>query len=167
MLAAKSYLVLAAPYLALAALILALAGVGIAWWAHRRVSKLYLEAGASLEATILDLMARMKDVEQFRAGLEEYLKTAELRIHSSVRGMGMMRFNPFYGDGSGGNQSFSVAMLDERGNGVVISALHSRAGSASVYAKPVTKGTSTFELTEEEREAIKKAMESLKINPKS
>ena len=157
------YLSVAAPYLAAGAFLLGLIVAVAALMAHRRVSMLYLANGGSLEDSILDLMKRMKDMELFREGLEEYLKKAELRMHSSIRAVGMVRFNPFHGDGSGGNQSFSAALLDERGNGIVVSAIHARAGSASVYAKPVSKGASTFELTEEERQAITKAMESLRL----
>lgn len=159
------YLVVIAPYLAAGAFLLALVSAIAAFLAHRRVSALALGGGEKLESTILDLIRRMKDIEHFREGLEEYLKNAELRMHTSIRTVGMVRFNPFHGDGSGGNQSFSAALLDEAGNGIVISALHSRAGSASVYAKPVMKGASMFELTEEERQAIGKAMESLRQAP--
>lgn len=156
------YLSVTAPYLAAGAFLLGIIAAVAALTAHRRVSVLYLANGASLEDSILDLMKRMKDMEIFREGLEEYLRKAEVRMHSSIRAVGMVRFNPFHGDGSGGNQSFSAALLDERGNGIVVSAIHARAGSASVYAKPVSKGASTFELTEEERQAITKAMESLR-----
>ena len=57
----------------------------------------------------------------------------------------------------GGDQSFSVALLDGENSGVVISALHTREGNR-VYAKPVEKGKAVkYPLTEEEQEAIKKA----------
>lgn len=158
----QAYLLIAAPYLAAGAFLLALVGILIAWQAHVRARKLQWEAGQPLEKTIQELVKHSRDLRQFRESVEEYLKRAELRMHTSVRGVGVVRFNPFHGDGSGGNQSFSAAFLNERGDGVVLSALHSRAGSASVYAKPVSKGASTFELTEEEREAIGKAMESVR-----
>lgn len=163
--AATAYLTVTAPYLAAGAFLLALIGAAAAIFANYRVSRMALSGGESLEKTLGNLIVRMKDMEHFRGDLEEYLKKAEVRMHTSIRAVGMVRFNPFHGDGSGGNQSFSLATLDESGNGVVISALHSRAGSASVYAKPVSKGASTFELTEEERAAIGKAIESLKQVP--
>ncbi len=160
--AATMYLTIAAPYMAAGAFALALIAAIIALTAHRRARKLSLMSGDPLEKTILELAKHSRDMREFRSGLEDYLKRAEQRIHSSIRGIGMVRFNPFHGDGSGGNQSFSAAFLSERGDGIVFSALHSRAGHASVYAKPIIKGSSTFELTEEEREAIAKATESLR-----
>ena len=55
----------------------------------------------------------------------------------------------------GGNQSFSLAVLDQEGSGVIISALHSR-DSTRVYAKPVVLGKeSKYSLSDEEKEAVK------------
>jgi len=71
-----------------------------------------------------------------------------------VRGVGVVRFNPF--TAQGGNQSFAAAFLDEQGSGVVLSTLYAR-DRVGVYAKPVDNGSSSFELTEEEKEAISKA----------
>lgn len=53
----------------------------------------------------------------------------------------------------GGHMSFSLALLDARGDGVVVSALNDRAG-ARVYAKPIVGGRSTFTLSEEEQRAL-------------
>lgn len=53
----------------------------------------------------------------------------------------------------GGHMSFSLALLDARGDGVVVSALNDRDG-ARVYAKPIVAGRSTFNLSEEEQRAL-------------
>ncbi|HEX9075532.1 MAG TPA: DUF4446 family protein, partial [Anaerolineae bacterium] len=57
----------------------------------------------------------------------------------------------------GGDQSFTVAILDDHADGVVLSGLHSRADSR-VYAKPVVRGQSNYTLTGEEKDAIARAM---------
>ncbi|MBI3458671.1 DUF4446 family protein [Candidatus Azambacteria bacterium] len=69
----------------------------------------------------------------------------------------MIRFNPFKEVGS--DQSFSLAILDAHNNGIVISSLFSRDNNR-VYGKAVKNGTSKYELLEEEKEVIKKAMNS-------
>ena len=66
----------------------------------------------------------------------------------------MVIFNPFPDQGS--NQSFAIGMLDEEGNGLVISSLYSRE-RISVFAKPVKNGKSEYELSTEEKEALEKA----------
>lgn len=74
-----------------------------------------------------------------------------------VQKLGIVRFNPY--NDTGGNQSFAIALLSRLGDGVVLSSLHGRAGTR-VYAKPVKAGQGVeFSLSEEERVAIKKAME--------
>jgi hypothetical protein len=67
----------------------------------------------------------------------------------------MKRFNPF--KEVGGDQSFSVALLNGKNNGLVISSLYTREGTR-IYAKAITNGLSEkHPLTEEEEEIIKLA----------
>jgi len=56
-----------------------------------------------------------------------------------------------------GRQSSSVALLDSHGNGVILSSILHRE-QARLYAKPVADGTSEFDLSPEEREALEAAM---------
>ena len=84
----------------------------------------------------------------------------EKRLDQSVRGIGTVRFNPFKGTGDGGNQSFATALLDENENGVVLSTLYTRE-RVGIYAKPLKSGKSEYELTGEEREAVKQAKEKM------
>jgi hypothetical protein len=69
-----------------------------------------------------------------------------------------VRFNPFAD--TGGDQSFALALLDAKGNGVVVSSLHTRTATR-FYAKPVAGGASTLSLSDEEVRALKQAMESM------
>ena len=156
---ASHYLEAAAPYLAAGAFLLGLIALGMEWRLRRRLSRLALGSSGSLEETIGILSAEAKEMRAFRSELEKYLKHAEARLRTSVRGVGVVRFNPFT-QGQGGNQSFASAFLDERGNGVVFSTLYAR-DRVGVYAKPVENGASTFELTDEEKEAIARAQESI------
>lgn len=69
--------------------------------------------------------------------------------------IGLVRFNPF--KETGGDQSFILAILDGRDNGMVISSLHGRSGTRW-YAKTVIEGKGKeHELSEEEQQAIKQA----------
>jgi len=88
--------------------------------------------------------------------LVKYLETVEKRLKKSVQGIGIIRFNPF--EDAGSNQSFCIAFLNEEGDGVVISSLYSRE-KVSVYAKPIKKGESEYSLSDEEKEAVKNALQ--------
>lgn len=154
-----SYLILATPYMATGALLIALIAVGYAIALKHRLMRLSAGKSGNLEETLEALLKDSKDNKQFRAELERYLKLAESRLRQSVQGVGVVRFNPF-AEGQGGNQSFCVAFLDEQGSGVVFSTLYAR-DRVGVYAKPVSNGSSSFELSAEEKEAIAKAQESI------
>jgi uncharacterized protein DUF4446 len=73
----------------------------------------------------------------------------------AIQKVGVIRYNPF--PDTGGDQSFAIALLDSLGNGVVVSSLHSRTDTR-VFAKPVQGGRSRFQLSDEEQDAIKKAL---------
>ncbi|MGH2441773.1 MAG: DUF4446 family protein [Chloroflexota bacterium] len=92
---------------------------------------------------------------------EEHDRIAHL-MPEVIRHVGLVRFSPFHD--TGGDQSFTLAMLDGRGDGVVITALHSRSDSR-LYAKPLEHGTSSYSLTAEEREAMNKALSSGSPSP--
>lgn len=111
--------------------------------------------GADLEATLMDYVARMDQVEQVARAVDERSGRIEARQPYLLQHIGVVRFNPF--PDKGGDQSFVVALLDDHADGVVLSGLHSRSDSR-VYAKPVARGQSNYTLTGEEKEAIARAM---------
>lgn len=147
-------------------LIILIAGIAIATalglHTEWRMSRLmHGKSGKNLEEIVIRNASDMDRFKQFRKELEKYLESVEKRLERSVRGVATIRFNPFKGTGEGGNQSFASAFIDERGNGVVFSTLHARE-RISIFAKPLTDGKSTYELTGEERHAIQKAKEQLR-----
>lgn len=77
------------------------------------------------------------------------------RLAKALQKIYTIRFNPFRDQG--GNQSFATALMDENGDGVIISSLYSR-DKVNIYAKPLLEAKSEYELTEEEKEAINKAL---------
>lgn len=81
--------------------------------------------------------------------------TVERDVRRSLGRIGLVRFNPF--EDTGGNQSFALAILDAQGDGFVVSSLHARAGTR-VYAKAITGGLSEGALSEEESEALRRAL---------
>lgn len=100
--------------------------------------------------------------ENFKERLEEALRATE-RLESfrkknldNIQRVCLKRYNPYHD--TGGDQSFSVSLLDGFGNGLVITSLHSRSGTR-VFAKPVRGGKEEgFEFSEEEKEVVEKAI---------
>lgn len=76
-------------------------------------------------------------------------------IEGAVRHVGLVRYDAF--EDVGGRLSFSCAMLDDHGNGVVVTSINGRQDTR-VYAKPITGGKSPHNLSIEEDEAIRQAL---------
>lgn len=91
--------------------------------------------------------ATAASVSQIRAEHDELVRV----MPSVIRHVGLVRFSPFHD--TGGDQSFALALLDGRMNGVVVTGLHARTDSR-LYAKPIERGGSAYSLTPEEREAM-------------
>ena len=92
---------------------------------------------------------RMREMEATYAILEG-------RTRRSLQHIGLVRFNPF--EDTGSDQSFAIALLDDQRDGVVLSSLHSR-DNTRLYAKPVADGSSSHNLSDEETQAIRIAVE--------
>lgn len=76
-------------------------------------------------------------------------------IEGAVRRVGLVRYDAF--EDVGGRLSFSCALLDDHGNGVVVTSINGRQDTR-VYAKPITGGRSGYNLSVEEEEAIRQAL---------
>lgn len=141
--------------------------VVLAWLLHMhlRLSRLVPGKSSSVEQTLDEIRKHIDDIEHFNKELEGYLKKVEFRLKRSARAVETIRFNPFQGDGSGSNQSFATAIVNESGDGVIISSLYARE-RCSVYAKPLKAFASTFELSLEEQQAVKRAKDSLTVEIK-
>jgi cell division protein FtsL len=110
-----------------------------------------------LEEVISEQLKRMRGIEGNVNKLFQWNEDLQKIVDISITKVGVVRFNPF--KDTGGDQSFVVALLDSKNNGLVLSSLFTREGTR-VYTKPIEKGTSTYNLSNEEQEAIQKA-----INP--
>lgn len=115
---------------------------------HRGKTRSLSEILAGFDKQIDDITV---DLNQLSALVEKLLS----REKTHLQKIGLVRFNPFAD--TGGKQSFVLALLDGEDNGLLITALYSRQGTRW-YTKRVKKGKGVdIELTDEEREAIKKA----------
>jgi hypothetical protein len=94
-------------------------------------------------------------VEDLANGLQMRLSTAEERLDGAIAHHGLVRYDAY--NEMSGRQSTSIALLDARGSGVVVSSIHHR-DQARLYAKQVVEGQATLELSPEEQEAVRVAL---------
>ena len=99
---------------------------------------------------ITDQKSINQRINKDEASIEEIVKI----IQGSYQKFAMIRYNPFRE--TGGDQSFSMALLDLRDNGIVITSIHGREVDR-MYAKEIINGKSKNNLSAEEIEAIKVA----------
>jgi hypothetical protein len=108
---------------------------------------------ASLQAQFESLSQYVQDAA---ARLDERMHVAEDRLDGAIAYRALVRYDA-YGEMSG-RQSTSIALLDARRSGVVLSSIHHR-DQARLYAKQVHEGRGEIELSPEENEAIRLALE--------
>jgi len=106
------------------------------------------------------VLNKVRGLEEKVEKILEEIEKMKKEQRFSVQKVGIIRFNPF--SEVGGDQSFSVALLNEGDDGMVITSLYSRQENR-VYGKPIKNGQSEYTLSEEEKQAIEKAKNS-KIN---
>jgi len=117
-------------------------------------------SGHQLETLLQEYIKKVTELEEKQKQSDARLTSVKIKLRASVDHVELIRFRAFENVGS--DLSFAMALLNQEGNGVVLSSIHNREESR-VYAKPVNIGQSTYSLTGEEKEVIAKAMVGQKI----
>ena len=110
-----------------------------------------------------EVLGQLRELKENFERISAELESLKKENKFSVQKVGIVRFNPFRE--VGGNQSFSIALLDGNDNGIVITSLYTREGNR-VYGKPIKQGQSEYLLSEEEKKAIEKAKYERENQPK-
>ena len=147
--------------IAIAALVVGVLALLLAMWLllrTRRLARLGAfrpEMPADLQNALEREIERVDGLTLNVQDLADRLPGVERQAGAALQRVGIVRYNPFAD--TGGQQSFAVALLDARGSGFVISSLHSRQATR-VYLKQVNQGRSDTALSDEESEAIRRAL---------
>ncbi|MEK7447765.1 MAG: DUF4446 family protein [Patescibacteria group bacterium] len=124
---------------------------------YKRVGKVFdTSKNGDIYKILEKYLKETKEVENYAKKVEIEMAKISKKMQKSIQKIGFVRYNPFGKNDTGGNQSFSIALLDKDDSGFVITSMHAREGTR-VYAKPVSEGKSTNTLSDEEIEAVKKA----------
>lgn len=116
--------------------------------------------GKNLEEDLSNFMYKVDRVEKQNAEIMNFCKNLDDDLTKCIQKVGIVRYSAFKDTGS--DLSFAVALLDEKNSGVVFNGIYSREMS-NIYAKPVENGNSSYTLSEEESEAIRKAINSRNV----
>ena len=111
--------------------------------------------GDNVDEMLRTYIGVVQKVENKNEELSSYCEKLDKHIEKCTQKIGMVRYNAFRDTGS--DLSFALALLDENNNGVVLNGIYAR-DMSNIYAKPIEKGVSKYILSEEEKEAISRAM---------
>jgi len=93
----------------------------------------------------------LKDILNLNLDLDSFKKESRLNIQR----VGLAKYNPF--KETGGNNSFSLVLLDGNKNGIIITSLHTRERTR-LYLKEVISGKPKIELSDDEEQALKESL---------
>ncbi|HPV02827.1 MAG TPA: DUF4446 family protein [Clostridiales bacterium] len=114
-------------------------------------------SGASLEDVLENCIDKLNEITERNRELEYQINAVKKNLYYCVQKVGVVRYNAF--DDVGSDLCFSIALLDNNDDGVVISGLFARE-SSTTYAKPIIRGKSKYALSAEEIKAIDLARRS-------
>lgn len=125
------------------------------FWIFSNFRRLTREVKKGNLIKVLDkvLATEAKNVRDL-AQLEKEIKKLDEEATLHVQKVGLVRFNPF--NELGGDHSFSLALLNGKETGVILTGLHTRERTR-VYMKRIKRGKSTYDLSSEEKKALDKA----------
>jgi hypothetical protein len=148
--------------LVIGALVVGLAGLTVAVVALTKLSRLHrslalLQAAEGRE-TFVDVVARTRDefgqLHAYVANLADDLARTRQDLSQALRHVSVVRYDAF-GD-LGGRFSFSAALLDDSGDGIILTSIHGRSETRT-YVKGITQGRSDIDLSPEEQKAMELA----------
>ncbi|KGK89408.1 hypothetical protein DP73_10190 [Desulfosporosinus sp. HMP52] len=116
--------------------------------------------GQKMDILLDKYIQKVTDLEQNLEKCNERLDPIEIKLRASIDRAEIQRFRAFEDVGS--DLSFAVAFLNQEGDGLVLSSIHSRE-EARIYAKPISGGQSQYSLSDEEKDVVLKAMNGKKI----
>lgn len=141
----------------LIALVLAVVAMSRATRWKRRYMQMFGDTGQTVEEAMMESKNQAQTASQTVQDMQHRVEQLESRQHRNFDRLGMVRFNPF-GD-TGADLSFSLAVLNDMGDGWVMTSLWGRE-EVRVYAKPIEAKDSRYALSQEERQAIDMAHSS-------
>lgn len=129
---------------------------------HSKMKKNYQsfmqgESGKNLESSILKKFAEIDDLNGKYKEMAGGLKKNQEDIQLAFQKVGLVKYDAF--KEMGGKLSFSLCLLDNNDNGFLITSMHSTREGCYTYVKEIIKGESYVILAEEEKQALKQAIE--------
>ena len=116
-----------------------------------------LGKGENIEEMLKNHLEKVEFVHKQNEEILDYCRKIDNDFGKTISKIGIIRYSAFKDTGS--DLSFTLALLNKHNDGVVLNGIYSREMS-NIYAKPIKNAESTYTLSNEEKQAIQKALES-------
>ncbi|HZJ77094.1 MAG TPA: DUF4446 family protein, partial [Oscillospiraceae bacterium] len=113
--------------------------------------------GKHIEGILFEHIDKIGEVHKRLDGIENQLNVFNNRLSFCIQKVGIVRYNAF--DDTGSDLSYSIALLDENNDGIIVTGIYGRTETVS-YAKPVKDGVSNYSLSIEELQALERAKDN-------
>lgn len=114
------------------------------------------ENGKSLEKAIKSKMHQFTDIETMAQQNRADIEALDRELGRTVQKVGMVKYDAF--DEMGGKLSFALALLNRKNTGILLNTIHTADG-CYIYIKEIIKGEGVLLLSEDEKEAVRRAVE--------
>ncbi|MCC5909537.1 MAG: DUF4446 family protein [Clostridiaceae bacterium] len=111
-------------------------------------------SGKNIEDVLMQHIDKVQEVQEEFKDIYTKIDVLDNRMSFCIQNVGIVRYNAFEDVGS--DLSYSVAILDENNNGILLTGIHGRNETVS-YAKPIKNGSSNYNLSVEEMQALERA----------
>ena len=111
--------------------------------------------GKDISEILKKYISQVNDIEEKDKEIINYCEKLNIELNKAIKKVGLVKYNLY--NTTKNDLSFALALLDNKNNGIVINSIYG-VDNSNVYCKLITKGESENKLSEEEKEAIKKAI---------
>ncbi len=111
----------------------------------------FFKSEKNIDTIVLEITEDLKKLQDKVEAIAQRQQENKLQLEKNLGQWNLIRFKAF--EVTGGDQSFAFALLNEQGDGVVLTSIYGR-DESRIYCKPLQKGESIYQLSDEEKEAI-------------
>lgn len=129
------------------------------WKEFNYLKKLFPKEGGDIKNKLNEVLRVLDEVARRDKILSRNIRQVALEGLRHTQKVSVLRYNPY--EDTGGDQSFSIALLDGTKTGFILTSLHTRSGTR-IYTKAIVEGSSTVKLSKEEEQVLKKVTEEEK-----
>lgn len=126
----------------------------------KRFEKFMSKEDVNLEELLVQYTKKLNVLLQNEEEMQTSIEHMEKVIKDCIQKVGVVRYQAI--QNMGADLSYTIALLNENNDGVVLNGIYGRDGCYT-YAKPIKEGKSSYNLSEEEEEAIEKAIKKVSM----